>query len=75
MTHLIPPAHLFIVLGTLVFLMPCGPVFAVEGDEPVATFGYSPTDHVAGFAVQFTGTSEGLPTSWWWTFDDGWLVR
>lgn len=38
--------------------------------EPNANFTYSPASPEAGQAVNFTDTSTGLPTSWFWDFDD-----
>jgi len=46
-------------------------VTIVEVQEPNASFIYAPTAPVAGEEVQFTDTSEGIPTSWVWEFDDG----
>jgi len=70
-THLKPQTRLLIVLGAAVILLPCGPVFAAGGDDPVADFTFSPSNPVAGQPVQFTDRSQGGPDTWEWDFDDG----
>src|SRR5208337_3856697 len=41
------------------------------GTVPVAQFTANPTTGNAPLAVQFTDTSTGSPTSWFWSFGDG----
>ncbi len=41
------------------------------GRDPVASFAFTPAQPGVGLPVQFTDASEGFPTSWEWTFDDG----
>jgi PKD repeat protein len=41
------------------------------GSAPNANFTWSPSSPQVGQSVQFTDTSSGSPTSWWWTFGDG----
>src|SRR5208337_3440565 len=41
------------------------------GTVPVAGFSASPTQGTAPLNVQFTDTSTGSPTAWFWSFGDG----
>lgn len=46
--------------------------FATGAPPPLAAnFSYSPTSPNAGQQIQFTDTSMGSPTSWYWEFGDG----
>ncbi|MDD1700255.1 MAG: PKD domain-containing protein, partial [Methanoregula sp.] len=40
-------------------------------EVPVAEFSAAPSEGVAPLTVQFTDTSIGSPTSWFWSFGDG----
>lgn len=60
--------------GCTIELVPENPAFDAEliyQDPVVANFAASPTSGKEPLTVQFTDTSTGTPTSWFWDFGDG----